>query len=278
MSHADVVILKPETAARLCNLPRFQPTALRLLRVSAESDTAIEEFASIFRTDPALASELLQHANSAEFGLRCRIADIRGALLLLGTERTRALAMTIGMSLYARRSAHQREVRFLWRHSLATAVIAEEIGRAGRLRLPDLYTCGLMHDVGRLGLLLSAGDEYGSLLSRSFRNLEEANELERVTFGTRHVEAGAFLARSWNFPSSLCDCILRHHDAVPRADSGLLPAVQAACFLAGQLGYPEVEELDPLPPEQSAAARYQHLPELEAGRLRELVGERTGEF
>ena len=214
MSHADVVIPNPETAARLCNLPRFQPTALRLLRVSAGSDTAIDEFASIFRSDPALASELLQHANSAEFGLRCRIADIRGALLFLGTERTRALAMTIGMSLYARRSTHQKEVRLLWRHSLATAVIAEEIGRAGRLRLPDLYTCGLMHDLGRLGLLLSAGDEYGPLFSRTFRNLEEANELERAAFGMRHVEAGTFLARSWNFPRSLCDSILCYHDAI----------------------------------------------------------------
>jgi HD-like signal output (HDOD) protein len=278
VSTADVAILKPETTARLCNLPRFQPTALRLLRVSADSDTAIEEFESLFRSDPALASELLQRANSVEFGLRCRIADIRSALLFLGPERTRALALTICMSLYVQKNARQQEVRFLWRHSLATAVIAEEIGQSGRLKLPDLYTCGLIHDLGRLGLLLSGGDGYSPLLSRPFRNLEEANELERTTFGMRHVEAGTFLARSWNFPPALCDCILRHHDPVAEADRGLVSVVQAACFLAGELGCPEVQELEPVPRELSPAARFQGLPGLEPGRLRELVDERTGKF
>ena len=65
---------KSETLTRLCNLPRLNPSAGRLLGVSRDLDSAMEEFESIFGSDPALAVELLRVANSAQFELRAASA------------------------------------------------------------------------------------------------------------------------------------------------------------------------------------------------------------
>ena len=43
---------KSDTIARLCNLPRLDPSASRLLAVPNDIDSALEEFGAIFSSDP----------------------------------------------------------------------------------------------------------------------------------------------------------------------------------------------------------------------------------
>jgi hypothetical protein len=56
-------------------------------------------------------------------------------------------------------------VRAVWAHSFATAVIAEEIARVTRQSDTIGYTAELMHDVGRLGLLMTSTEKYSRLFS-----------------------------------------------------------------------------------------------------------------
>jgi HD-like signal output (HDOD) protein len=53
----------------LSKLPPFHTTALRLMNLSVESESAMSEFEDTFKADPALTADLLMVANSAEFGL-----------------------------------------------------------------------------------------------------------------------------------------------------------------------------------------------------------------
>jgi len=48
-------------------------------------------------------------------------------------------------------------------HGIATAVVSEILGKS--CNIPGMYTVGLLHDLGRLGLLLSAGQRYAELLA-----------------------------------------------------------------------------------------------------------------
>lgn len=64
----------------LSKLPVFTPSALHLLSVSTESDSAMESFSEAFSSDPALAADLLLVVNSAAFAPRCYIDTIRHAL------------------------------------------------------------------------------------------------------------------------------------------------------------------------------------------------------
>jgi HD-like signal output (HDOD) protein len=226
---------------RVNQLPPFHPTVLRLLTVSMESDSAVDDFEDIFKCDPALAADLLVVANSAAFGLRATISSIRHALALLGLERVSSLSFTIAMQFYMRQTPRMASVQPIWSHALATALIAEILGDIRRTTCRGLYTTALMHDVGRLGLLMSAGREYADLLSKKFPDIGESLLYEANRLGTTHVEAGDVLAEKWCFPPEMRSCIRRHHEEAAAGNSDeLMKLIRIACGIATRIGYGEV--------------------------------------
>jgi putative nucleotidyltransferase with HDIG domain len=234
--------LNSEVTNRLAQLPAFHPTALKLLTISTETGTAMEEFEDTFKSDPALASELLLTANSVEYGLRSEVESIRHALTLLGLERVSSLSFTIAMKFYMRNTPRRQVIHPVWSHSVATALIAETLGRAFRVPSRSLYTAGLVHDVGRLGLLMSEAGKYEVILTHAYESLDEASARELANLGVTHPEAGAFMAEGWGLPAGVCDCIRNHHggtDGAPQFNQPL-DLVQLACRMATALGYPEI--------------------------------------
>ncbi len=227
---------------RLSKLPPFQMAALKLLNISSTSDSAAEQFEEAFSSDPALSADLLLVANSSEFGLRSRIATIRHAVAFLGLDRVRSLASTVALGYYVRSMPRHPYMTAIWRHSIATAVISELLG--GIYSIPGLYTAGLTHDLGRLAMLFSIGQEYPAALDREFADIGEANELEKSLFAVSHCEAGTSLAEGWNFPPTLLRAMGDHHNPNVAETDGARFVVQLACQLADSLNFPEVRRAD----------------------------------
>jgi HD-like signal output (HDOD) protein len=271
--------LESDTLRSLCNLPRLHPSATRLLSVTGDDEIALKTFEQVFASDPSLTADLLRAANSVEFGLRAKVTSVSFALMVLGMDRTRSLAVTIALSKYGRGVAGGKVGRSIWLHSLATAVVSEEMGACLGVNPAHQYTVGLMHDLGRLGLLTMAGQRYAELLAKEFLNLEEAHAVETALFGTSHARAGAFLAETWRFPKILCDCIRAHHDVPAQDDHEELRVTQRACAVAWQLGFPELPYC-PFP--QTGAAPFviklQNRPELDPERLTALIRQRIELF
>jgi len=232
---------KPNVFGRLSRLPALRQASLKLLSISIESDTALTEFEAAFKMDAALATDLLVTANSPLFGMRAQVQSIRHAVAMLGLERVRSLALTISLKGYVRSNRWGDAIDSMWRHSIATAVIAEALGAADRSQVPLLYTAGLTHDVGRLALFQISPDAYLQVLSREFNSIEEFLELEKFLFECSHDDAGAFLAMAWGFPIALCDCLRFHHWDIASHAGQLFELVGVACRLADLLGFPEVQ-------------------------------------
>jgi HD-like signal output (HDOD) protein len=264
--------------ARLSKLPPFHPAAVKLLTLSADSDPSVQDFERAFGSDPALASDLLAMANSPLYGLRSRIDNLRHAIALLGMDAVRSLAMTVALGAYVRTAPARRVVRAVWSHSLATALIAEAIGKAQGEPGPTLYTAGLVHDVGRLGMLNLEGDRYAEVLERAYYEVEESLLLEALLFGCPHDDAGAFLTRSWGFPDSICECVRFHHRTGGEKGQALR-VVRIACHYAGALDFGEVNcanrppaMVDVLPP------ALRGVPSLEPARMRKRILQAEAEF
>ena len=264
--------------ARLSKLPPFHPATVKLLTLSADSDSAVGDFERAFGSDPALASDLLKVANSPLYGLRSRIDNLRHAIALLGLETVRSLALTVAMGAYVRTAPARRVVHSVWSHSLAVALIAEAVGRAFGEPGPSLYTAGLVHDIGRLGMLNLEGDRYAAVLDREFYEIEESLLLETLLFGCAHDDAGAFLAGSWGFPESVCDCVRYHHQTEVDKGQGLR-AVQIACQYAAALGFGELNCADqPLGSVDVLPPALRNSPLLEPARLRKRILQAETEF
>ena len=253
---------------RLSKLAPFHPTALKLMNISVESASAMKDFETAFKSDPSLTADLLLVANSAEFGIRSRIETIRHAITFLGLERIRSLGCTIAFSFYVRNLPRSTYMRSAWSHSIATAVIAELIGDL--LGASEMYTAGLVHDLGRMALFLSAGEEYAVKLSEEFDTLAQANELEEKYFGMDHCEAGALVSKEWLFPDSLRTFMARHHDCNGAQPNKQLSIVQLACKMADAAGFPEVARRD-VGDELELPERLRGRPELAIDRLKDLI-------
>lgn len=265
---SEQALRRAETVICLSRLPPFHAAALKLLNISSDSGTAIDDFERIFRGDPAIAADLLLVANSALFGNRAQVCTIRHALMHLGLDRVRSLSTTIALSFFVRNQPRTAFVRQIWAHSVATAVIVEVLGDLYKAK--DLYTAGLVHDLGRLGLLLTVGPKYEEWASGELPNVEEANQLERARFGMNHCEAGSLVGHKWGYPVLLRCCMIGHHrlESGPPRDPLLL--VQWACRIASAIGYPEVHSPQPEPfPELPDKARHckELAPERICGRI-----------
>jgi HD-like signal output (HDOD) protein len=228
----------------LSKLPPFHPTALRLMNLSVESETAMADFEGAFKADPALTADLLLVANSAEFGSQARIETIRHALSFLGLERVRALGCTIAFSFYVRNVPRTPYVRMAWAHSVATAVIADAIGQVHGSSV--MYTAGLVHDLGRLALL-SVGENYAEKLSVQFEDMDQSFAVERKEFGMTHCDAGETICDQWRFPPSLKVCMTTHHEPVEGHLSEPVNAVRVACAMAEIMGFPEIYQKNHAP-------------------------------
>ena len=121
---------EPGVFNRLSRLPALRPSTLKLLSISVDSESALSEFENVFRSDPVLAADLLILANSPAFGVRATVHIIRHAMALLGMERIRSLAFAVAVKGYLRTGRWAQELQVSWRHSIATAVVAEALGAA----------------------------------------------------------------------------------------------------------------------------------------------------
>jgi len=261
------------TLSRLNRLPAFNATAVKLLARPLGDEESMRDLEDSLRSDPGLASQLLTAANSAAFGFRSHISTIRHALTVLGLDRIHSLIVTIATSSYM----HQFPVEVvlpIWSHAVATAVIAEHLAKySDGVSGSALYTAGLTHDLGRLGLLASARSAYASFLFGEFENLDESELREYERFGVIHTVAGGLLTQLWGFPESLCGHAENHHDETALATEEDR-IVHGACVLADGMGYPELRFRSDSG--RSAMLRWQG--ECVDDRCRETVEERIQEF
>ena len=182
----------------LARIPAFPPIVLRLLDVLSSDDVEIRELVSLVSSDPAFSAQILQVANSPLFGFRSQIDSVQSALVVLGLRRVRALTMTVATANHMKAVLKIEELSRCWRHMLACALLTEELARSCGKFEERAYTAGLLHDVGRLGLLLAHPAEYAELLRNATRNALELLDCEKQMLGMDHCEAGRLLAAQWN--------------------------------------------------------------------------------
>jgi HD-like signal output (HDOD) protein len=261
-------------ADKLAKLPPFGTAVLKLLNISLDDESAVTSFEDAFKSDPVLTAELLVMANSAAFGGRAHVQTIGMAIRFLGLEQVRSLAATSALRSHTQRGQRHQYLNLVWAHSVASAVAAEALGKS--CGFPGLYTLGLTHDLGRLGLFLAGGEQYALELSKEFTDIELANQAESSLFGMTHCRAGALVATAWGFPESLAACMGEHHrlPAGHRDPRGLMVT---ACQMADSLGFPEVPMCEaPGWPELHPSLEY--LPQLEPETLWDEITRRIAQL
>lgn len=238
-SPSDVVLGNTQVPNKLCNLPPLPAVANEVLALASNPDTDLRRIASAFQGDAAFAAEVLVLANSPLFGLRSRVHSIVQAVSVLGLERLRCLAITV--ALRAVIGSGGASLKSSWRHSAACAIVCQSLAERFGGQRDRAYTAGLLHDVGRLGLLKSYPTEIEPFFKCSYVDAGEAMTVERTLVQVEHTFAGSWLVKTWGFPAELIEVCLHHHEPVAAGDPELLRLVKTSCRLAGALGFASLQ-------------------------------------
>ncbi len=236
----SVTLLDQAAAAELplafVELPPFPAVAIKALRVMSRHDSRLRDLHDLIRADQAFSAEILRLVNSPLFPFPTAITNTLQAVMLLGFERVQALAVTIGIRAFLRDSLEIPALFACWRHSLASAIVAEQLSRVILADKDTLYTDGIMHDIGRLALAVCRRHDYAEFLRHTAVEPCDVLARERQLFGVDHCEAGKILVAAWNLPANFAAIAACHHRAL-HGTLNTLSLIHLSCAFADALGY-----------------------------------------
>ena len=209
-------------------LPLSPALLPKLLPKLSDVDTNFDEVVEIIAFDPALTAKLLQICNSAFFGQEAEVTTVAEAVNRVGYQAVYLLvAMINGSNCFPCPSPAGVDAGKLWQHSITTAFNTKFVAESAGLDGNQLFTAGLLHDIGKVIL----GQAQAQAAAGLFRNPSDAASLENETtvYGSTHPEIGAVLLERWKLPVQLSVAVRYHH--APKSAQGF--ARIAACVALG---------------------------------------------
>lgn len=199
----------------LDNLPTLPDVAMRIMQLAGSDDHTAKELAHEIGQDPSLASRVLRAANSPYFGYMSEIEDLNRAVVLMGFDEVRNIAMGIAAfeSVRTKRALRRRMQRNnLWAHSQHVGMLAELLGKHVLGLGTGYYVFGLIHDIGKVALDAHRPDEFDRVLDIVSRGRLDWITAEREIMGIDHSLVGGALLEYWNFPPNLVAAAAGHHE------------------------------------------------------------------
>jgi len=246
------------------NLPSMPQVLVQLIDSCHGSEIELKAVAHIINKDAAISAKLLQLVNSSFIGCRKAFTNVEQAVVHLGIDTVRNLAISISIQQVFRRVETNGllSIDRFWHHSLLNAFLAQKIAIA--IGYPDpseAYLAGLLHDIGKLLMWMAFPGTYAPLLLKGVRcHNGRLAFLESEKLHVNHCEAGSWLCKQWRLPTLLADAIRYHHHPIDEVEQAL-PLTQIA-YLADLLSHNDTVDQDCLeaadrffriPPQQVAA-------------------------
>lgn len=221
-----------KAVARMTHLPSLPALYQRIMQELRAPDPSIGNVAKVVGQDIAMSAKVLQLVNSSFFGLSNEVADPARAVMHLGMDTVRALALQNGV--FEQLDARTRTlIGNLWDHSTRTGCVVRRIAMAERAPkdvCDSAFQAGFLHDVGRLVVAANmpeVAQRFGP--SADGENLSNL-QIERELLGVTHAEVGGYLLGIWGLPNAVVEAVMFHHsDQLPPGDGfPILAAVQFA--------------------------------------------------
>ena len=250
---ATLTAVSPPTPADLAKQALNQVTALATLpEVTAKVIATVEDPKSsaaqlhaIVRHDPALVARVLKVVNSAFYGLPGQVTSIDRAIVLLGLNAIKnlAVAASLGQMFRGLQLCEKYSAKDLWSHCVAVAVVSRELAKKIKPQLAEeAFLGGMIHDIGILVALQVWPEQVRKLCDEVLRGGGTFTDIERRVVGVNHAFLGKSLAERWQFPKS-CQQIAAHHHTPNLAtedDRQVVAIIYAADTLCCQadIGFP----------------------------------------
>jgi putative nucleotidyltransferase with HDIG domain len=188
-------------------LPTLSYVVDQAIRLTDDDDAGAAQIADLICSDPSISVQVLRLANSAAFGLLHRVTSIQQAVSLLGFNVLKGIL--IGAAVFDKMQGTMSDV---WAHSLGCATVAAMIGRKAMYHAPEeLYTAGLLHDIGKVFWATQCPESLQKILALTAERDLTMAEAEEELLGVTHAQIGRRMAVAWGLPEALAEPVGHHH-------------------------------------------------------------------
>jgi HD-like signal output (HDOD) protein len=208
-----------KSVAALATLPEV---TARIVRTVEDPKSTAAQLHTIISHDPALVTRILKVVNSSFYGLPGQIGSVERAIVLLGLNAVKniAVAASLGQLFRGVKLCDGFTAKDLWTHCMAVAVTARELARQLKLPIADeAFLAGMIHDVGILVALQLWPERVRQVCEMSKKEgAADFCAIERQIHGFDHQQLGAALAEHWKFPRS-CQLVAGYHHSPTTLDN-----------------------------------------------------------
>lgn len=204
-------------------LPPSPGSLMRISNLLRDYNASTRKITEAINYEPILVARILRLANSPIYSLERNVTSVQTAIDTVGTKAIYDIVlMGLASATFSKEIRNSPLAQKIWEHSLAVAMIARDISQTLGMRgTEEAFTCGLLHDLGKIILLSNDLEGYSAIAV----DCEESELLNNETqcFGFNHAEVGSLVARRWGLPDEVCYTILHHHNP-SQSDQAMLVA------------------------------------------------------
>jgi HD-like signal output (HDOD) protein len=202
--------------SHIATLPEI---TLKIIDLVEDPKSTAQDLNAVISNDPALCSRILKVVNSSFYGLPGQIGSINRAIVMLGLNAVKNIAIAASLAKLFRGGdlTPNFSARHLWNHANLTAAGAKMIADTLKLGLGDeAYLAGLMHDIG---IMVEMQFDRNALIEvvqamgpgPDGAPLSEMLKVEAEVFGADHQDFGQALCKKWKFPETFVRVTGYHH-------------------------------------------------------------------
>ncbi len=224
------------------SLPPLPITVANVLAVTNDPESSANDLVKAILPDQTMCIAVLKIANSVLYGRPKKVSSLETAVTVLGFNEVQniVLAKAAVQAFQPIFQTHEENLNTFWDHSFTCGLAARIVGEHINLPSGQFFVAGLLHDIGKLAMLLAFKKRYDPSIWMSGIETAEKHQEEFKTFAITHDIVGSRLLQRWQFPDNLV-VALQHHHFPGKADKllGYPLVIQLADFLAHMYALPE---------------------------------------
>ncbi|MEM9166513.1 MAG: HDOD domain-containing protein [Planctomycetota bacterium] len=209
-----------EAIGEISHIATLPEITLKIIELVEDPSSTAQDLHKLISCDPALCSRVLKVVNSSFYGLPGQIASINRAIVMLGLNAVKNIAIAASLAKLFRGGQLTPffAARDLWDHSIATAAATKLLAdKLGYGLTDEAFLAGLIHDIGFMVEMQYDRNKIIDVLDRvkpDADGVPSGNmfEAERELFGVTHEEFGQALCDRWKFPKTLVSVTRFHHE------------------------------------------------------------------
>lgn len=210
---AAIKITEDQLISKLDELPTLPSIVYELSQVINDPMSSTKEVEQLMSNDQSLTTKVLKLVNSAYYAIPGGVTSLSRAIAHIGFDTVNQLVLSASI-LSALKTDEPTDFKLsdFWKHCIGVAIGSETIASFIRHPNPsDVFTCGLVHDMGKVATLILAPEIFLDNVAYATNNgksyIEAETELERP----KHTQVGFLLAEKWNLPTPIRSSIKHHH-------------------------------------------------------------------